>query len=341
MATIDLDIGSQLIIEIKTGLNRIKSSFIGMESGEYIIIKIHKSHNLQNLHSLLYKGHPITVRYVDKGKVYGFITSVFYITYNPDKLIFLSFPDKIEEQNVRSHKRVVCSFASKISFYDVEFKGIVVDISKNGCRFNTVVDESANKETIGKNLNDFILRCSLSPEKINLSLKLPGSKHNINIACKQRSMNKDNNIATLGLEFISMTEEDSIIFYDYLLDLDALPMEFNIHLAVIKHTVWMNRFMMFIYGSKDISKKEFISAKESDLGKWLYSEGFQMYRHIKEMQQLETVHEDLHKFIFDIVKETPEKYNKEQIDSLIKRIDEMSQRIIILLNTTEKHLIAA
>jgi hypothetical protein len=339
MVKIDLDVGSQLVLEIKTKLNKIKCAYVGLTRHGYIIIEIDKIHEAQNLHNLLYKGHPIKVRYLSKGKVYGFISSIDSIIFTPDKLIFINYPNVIEEQNIRSQKRIVCSILSKMSFEEVVFKGIVVDISKNGCKFNTIADETSDKQLTEKTLDDFVLRCSLAPENIKLGLKLYGSPHYINIVCKQKNMSKDNNCAVLGLEFISMSDEDSIIFYDYLLGVNALPIVFNFPLCVIKHKVWMKGFKAYLNESKKISKKELISSRESELGKWLYEEGLQMYSHLEDMIQLENTNEALHKFVLDYVKELPEKYSNEQKEWLISRIDKISQEIINLLNTIEKRLI--
>lgn len=332
---IDLNVGTPLVLEIKKDLNRIKSSYIGMEYKKYVIIKIDKSHAVEHLHKLLFKGHPVKIRYIDKGKVYGFVSAIFYIIYNPDKLIFITYPDNIEEQNVRAQKRVECFFPARVSFKEAEYEGVVVDISKNGCRFTTSADDASDNLFPEKPLNDFTSMCSSFPEGINLKLKLPGSKRKINIVCKQRSLSKDNNCASLGLEFISLTEKDSILFYDYLLDMNAIPISFNIPLAVIKHMVWMNEFKSFLNGNKNISKKELVSGRESELGKWLYAEGIQIYRHIDEMAELEKIHEGLHRFVLDIVKETPERYTQEQKEALISRIDTISQEIIMLLNKIE------
>jgi c-di-GMP-binding flagellar brake protein YcgR len=335
MTKIDLDVGSQLTIDLKSRLNKIKASYVGMAHGEYLIIKIDTLHAPQNIHSSLHKGYPLTIRYLSKGKVYGFHTAILHVIFNPDKLIFIDYPNKIEEQNIRSQKRVTCSFNSKVSFEDIEFKGIIVDISKNGCKFTTIADEKSDNELIGKNLNDFAIKCSLTPEKIKLGMKLPGSKNEISITCKQRNLSKDTNYATLGLEFTSMSEEDSIILYDYLLDMSALPISYNFQLGIIKHKLWMIDFKAYLYDNKKISKKELTSSSESALGKWLYAEGIQMYKHIEGMIQLENTNEALHKFVLDFVKESPEKYSNEQKQDLISRIDKISQEIIVLLNNIE------
>jgi hypothetical protein len=338
MQKINIEVGSQLSVDFNKTTKKVKCTFTGMEFGEYIIIKIHKSNILQNLHNMLFKGHPITVRYINKGTVFGFVSSVFHITNIPDKLVFIYYPDLIEEQNVRATKRVECCLPSKVSLYENMFKGIIVDISKDGCRFDTIVPEMSNEVLIEKHLNNFISKCALSSENIKLILRLPGANHELNILCKQRSLKKDNNCVVLGLSFETMTDEDKIVLFSYLLDVEALPVIFNFPLAIIKHTVWMSRFREFLYGNKEISKKELVSHKDCELGKWLYLEGLAMFGHIAEMAKLEKVHEDLHKFVFNIVKETPEKYSNEQKQGLCERIDTISQGIIELLNKIEKQI---
>ena len=89
-----LEIGAAMKIEISGVNGFLKGEFIGMSAGKYLIIE---TPNISNIRSKIYEGNQAIVRYLSRGTVYGF-QSTIKGTYYRDvfRLLFLSYPMVVE-----------------------------------------------------------------------------------------------------------------------------------------------------------------------------------------------------------------------------------------------------
>jgi c-di-GMP-binding flagellar brake protein YcgR len=331
MQRISIELGAQLLIDFGKTVTRVKCELIGMNVGKYLIVIVNENSANVNLHNMIFKGNQITARYIYKGVVYGFQSSITHITFNPDKLIFIAYPNKVEEKNVRGLQRVECNFPARVLLGDEQYNGIVVDISKAGCKFSFPTnDESGKVKT-----DSFVAKSTALPESIKLILQLPGDSHELSFLCKMRNLNTSEQHSILGLEFKEMSAEDIIILYEYLFKVDALPKTFNFELIKTKHTVWINKIKKSLKADIEISQKEMPSSRECELGKWLYSEGLTTFGHLGDMPKIEVIHEELHNLVIEIKKSKPSPQKRQEF---LTKIDAISLQLNQLLKNIEQHI---
>jgi hypothetical protein len=109
----------------------VTGQLIGMRVGKYLIV--HLSDNNWTK-SLLKGGDHLQVKYVCSDDVFGFDTQVMTIVEEPDRLLFLDYPDEVESCNIRSRKRVECYICVEMVLEDgTARKGVVLNINDNGC----------------------------------------------------------------------------------------------------------------------------------------------------------------------------------------------------------------
>lgn len=136
--TIDLQLG---------GLSgtRVKPTVIGLDIGRYLLVKFPSKLNPNDYKDVLQQGNGAIVRYIvegTRGECVAFATTIQHIATVPDRLIFLNYPSKIENRQLRTHQREKTHLPTQISQHVKDGKlsgnaigGYIVDISPRGCQF--------------------------------------------------------------------------------------------------------------------------------------------------------------------------------------------------------------
>ncbi|MCP4268015.1 MAG: flagellar brake protein [Candidatus Brocadiaceae bacterium] len=192
-----MDIGITFRIEVEGIDESISCILIGIENEKYLIIRIPTQHNLDIASHMFIKGNEIYVKYVYKGTIFGFQSKIIDQIYEPFKLLFIEYPEKIESYDFRGNKRVECYLPAFVIVEEVRIEGCITDISKAGCLFDIKIPELENC----KSLID-------SNEEINIGFQLPGVEEALNIVAKQRSLKNETNKARIGIEFVFMKGTD-------------------------------------------------------------------------------------------------------------------------------------
>ncbi|MBF0457496.1 MAG: Tar ligand binding domain-containing protein [Nitrospirae bacterium] len=112
---------------------------------------------------------------------------------------------------------------------------------------------------------------------------------------------------------------------------------FDFSNARSKHLLWKSRLRDFLDGKESLTEAQAVSHKDCDLGKWLYSKGIDKFGHLHEMQKLETIHEDLHTVVKQIVTLKNSGDSSGAEDQYLQ-IGPMSKTIIDLLTAIEKKI---
>ncbi len=132
---------------------RLKLPLVGYELGKYIIIKYPTVSRPSSYSDVLVEGNVVVVRYLlegDKGCCFAFRTTIQNITTIPERFIVLSYPEKIENRQLRAHQRITTHLPAAISLNipnqsNVEINGIIVDLSLKGCGFTFKADSALVK----------------------------------------------------------------------------------------------------------------------------------------------------------------------------------------------------
>ena len=200
-----MHIGTTLKIQLEGSQSRLTSELIGVDEGEYLIINMPPIQAMGNAASSLYKGSNITIRYVHKGTIYGFKTQIIHFITTPVKLIFIKYPKKIENQNLRAHKRIDCHLPANAKIADTTVEGSVSDISKEGCQFTVKMVKLEDSADLLQVDNEIVV-----------SLQLPGVKEKLTLTGKQKNIKKDMYNVNIGILFSDMGINVQEKLYDFL-----------------------------------------------------------------------------------------------------------------------------
>lgn len=136
--------GKMLDVEINHPVKvRLKLPLIGYELGKYILLKYPIPTRNSSYSDVLVDGNVVVVRYLlegDKGCCFAFRSTIKHITKQPENFLFLEYPKRIENRQLRLHQRIMTHLPAAISLNDPEkssvtINGIIGDLSTKGCGF--------------------------------------------------------------------------------------------------------------------------------------------------------------------------------------------------------------
>ena len=123
---------------------RLKLALVGYELGKYILLKYPRVTNTSEYKDVLVEGNIIIVRYLmegNKGECFAFRSAIKYISTYPEKILFLEYPNKIENRQLRTQQRTSIHIPAVIMIEEDEnnkemkISGTICDISLKGCGF--------------------------------------------------------------------------------------------------------------------------------------------------------------------------------------------------------------
>ena len=167
------------------------------------------------------KGVQCVVRYLFDGNLYGFETVVIKLQFDPIPLLFLKYPQNIENVSLRKNKRVPSFIPVKVAVTaspDGEqngdqqeedsqspdtsevYDGTILDISKSGCQLSMKNDLKLNSE-------------------ISLTFTLPPQQTIEKLKCYVRNSRKSKDSCMIGIEFDFSESKDIKNIFDEFFDL--------------------------------------------------------------------------------------------------------------------------
>ncbi|MEA3333148.1 MAG: flagellar brake protein [Pseudomonadota bacterium] len=197
-----MDFNTELQVQVQGYPNRLKSYLVGREEGRYLIIKIPKVVNPEEIFA---KNKELVIRYVYQGSVFGFRSPIMLPVLDPFNVLFVKFPEKIEDHNLRTYKRIDCSLPARMEVViqcqarKLHFKGFVSDISKGGC-----------KATISLKDHESVKEPLKIQSALDLFLSLPGVEEELFLPGTVRSMSQDSEVLSLGIQFVDLSGKSQI-----------------------------------------------------------------------------------------------------------------------------------
>ncbi len=201
-----MDIGINFRVEIEGYEESISCVLIGIENGKYLIIRTPPLHTLGNASRSLIKEQEIYVKYVYKGTISGFQSKIIDNIYEPFKLLFIEYPEKIECYDFRGNRRVECYLPAFVRILERRIEGSITDISKAGCLLDIKMPDFEDC----KNLFD-------NNEEIDIVFQLPGINEALSANSKHRSLKEETDKVRIGIEFVYMENRDKTKLMDFLL----------------------------------------------------------------------------------------------------------------------------
>ncbi len=197
-----LELGIEFTVEM-AGITRSNYQLIGSLENQYLILK-QEGQVIQSAMINLKPGTQLVVRYIFKGKVIGFRSSILVHTTVPDKLVFIKYPKEFAEHNVRSSPRIECLLPAKLFCSNKNLTGTIIDMSFSGCSWRSSNITYQRRHEYGFS------------ESLKLTITFPGVSKPLSIMCKYKNTAQDNELMCLGLEFLELGDTDNKILVDYL-----------------------------------------------------------------------------------------------------------------------------
>ena len=101
------------------------------------------------------------------------------------------------------------------------------------------------------------------------------------------------------------------------------------------HLSLKSRLRAYLDGNNSLLRKQLVSHRECELGRWYHSEGLHHYGHISEMQALAPPHEELHRIIHTLV-DHHEQGRYDEAESCFTQVEPLSIHIVNLLTAIER-----
>lgn len=113
-------------------LDRIKCHAVGYLKDEYVVLKLPL---VPGIRTRVPEGSMLTFRYLQRGRLITFRSVVKHYIATPYSLLFVTYPHRFEQHDLRREQRFTCNFPAILSFSEREYKGLLLDFSTGGCRF--------------------------------------------------------------------------------------------------------------------------------------------------------------------------------------------------------------
>jgi hypothetical protein len=186
-----IDIGNRVYLEID-GINfSAICIFIGMLRDEFMLITFPRQYKTIKNH--LFSGNKMVVKYLYDGSVYAFKTSVIETITSPVKAIAIEYPKVVQQRELRVVKRNDVVIPGRVTAKNIEFKTVIFDISKKGCRF-TYKDKKSNVNALGEG------------DLLRVYIQFPGVADEIGVMACARNVKREHGKLSIGAEFQDITK---------------------------------------------------------------------------------------------------------------------------------------
>jgi len=189
---INIELGSELLVELVDGGIRFKSTLVGMKSGEYLIVR---SPEAQQVRNQIYEGSKIIARCVHSGNIYGFRSKILCNVVHPAvRLLVLEYPRRVESVNIRKNPRVDCHLPAEIADHEQPVACVIADISLGGCKL--LVKPSGIDDTFKPGVD----------RRIALQAPLLSIEGDERLTGVIRNIRADGDMIVLGVSFVELSE---------------------------------------------------------------------------------------------------------------------------------------
>lgn len=131
--------GLEVVVEREMGSQKIRcrTKVIGVKSERYIVLDMPL---YDGTAAFTVSGGPCIIRFVDQGRVVGFNSRVIQIHYEPSAMLFVAWPEELEEVTLREAPRLQTAIPTTIQAESLgpgPVPGTMVDLSEGGAKIVT------------------------------------------------------------------------------------------------------------------------------------------------------------------------------------------------------------
>ncbi len=106
------------------------------------------------------------------------------------------------------------------------------------------------------------------------------------------------------------------------------------------HRSWRLKLRSFLDGRENIDRAKLASHRDCELGKWIYGGGMAAYSHLQEMQELETMHKDMHALVKHVV-ELKHAGKASEAEQEFSRVCAEAEGVVALINRVEAQVVGS
>jgi c-di-GMP-binding flagellar brake protein YcgR len=187
-----LEFGGRLLVTIDGMERNLWSTLIGVEPDSCLIIRTPK---IEHIDKTLVRGNHIGISYFFAGTVYGFQSTILDHINSPSSLIFISYPHEIRRIELRENPRVDCCIPGYLSAGNMQYNGMILDLSAKGCRFSMLQSDQPSfpSSDIG--------------DSLTVRFIIPGSESIRTLKGRVKNIVRDAKKMNMGVEFVHLEAE--------------------------------------------------------------------------------------------------------------------------------------
>ena len=185
---------------------RLKAQVLGAVPGAYIVLREVPSGGRSNNHLSAISprvGDTLLVRFLHEGVVFGFRAGVARIVMEPEYLLFISYPVRVERFSVRQQRRWVCGVPCAIISDEKADHVLMTDVNESGCGI------------VGKVQEDVAVPEVNNP--LRITLRTPGADQPFTVEGMVRRIDATETIWQAGIAFDEAQQQMIEALMPYLL----------------------------------------------------------------------------------------------------------------------------
>jgi c-di-GMP-binding flagellar brake protein YcgR len=180
--------GTHIQVEVEGLEERFKSEVVGIDGESYLIIKTPAALSAGLARSHLAPGNEVVVRYLYRGTVWGFRSSILQSLVGRFRVVFITYPTEVENYDLRAAERIDARIPAAVSCRDRTVGGMILDLSVTGAR---LVYKTGGENPPKPELE----------ETVRISAHFAGAADSCAIEAVVRNRSEDATRIVLGLEF--------------------------------------------------------------------------------------------------------------------------------------------
>lgn len=191
---IPIQLATPVQLQMRQATDRIPAKLIGLEHSKFMILSV-ATMSSSDQKDLFVQGKTVVARYIHEGSALGFETTIMGLSLTPLRLLFLNYPEKMEDMNLRKHQRRDCYLPAELMVGDKTAGGFILDISMGGSCFtckSLLIFEVDDME-IGK--------------KATLKVGIPGVEGKLSLEGLIRNIRTGAEGCFFGLQFAALTPD--------------------------------------------------------------------------------------------------------------------------------------
>ncbi|MEE9542656.1 MAG: PilZ domain-containing protein [Thermodesulfobacteriota bacterium] len=192
-ALVQVNAGTDLVIEISDLNLRIKSMMVGIDHDEFVLAKLSPNDLGDDFRSETIEEKPVTIMYRHGDVVYRFNTTLLNEVTEPARLFFFKYPDKIDELGARNKTRHACLVPAQTMLGNDIVDMDILDLSKEGCLCSIKAQAKKNDEPLYDQMQVDI--------KVDILVNFPVTNEPLNLSGKIRNISRGIDKVKLGIVF--------------------------------------------------------------------------------------------------------------------------------------------